>query len=207
MINFTGAMLKSIYYSVLRARDFLYCKMKIGVYNSSWRFWGLPLLAMHKGSSIVIGDHFVACGDASRNSIGVAQKVIIKTTSSSAEIAIGSNVGVSGCSISAADSIFIGDGTFIGSGVLITDNDAHAVHPCLRRDNAYTLSRPVVIGRNVFVGARSIVLKGVTIGEGSVIGAGSVVTKDIPAMSIAAGNPAVVIRQIESVDKYTGAIS
>lgn len=196
---------KPLYYSVLGIRDSLYCRAKIGTYKSSWRFWGLPLFSMHKGSAIVVGDNFVACGVASRNSIGVNQKVIIKTTSANASIFIGDNVGVSGCSISSAVSISIGDGTLIGSGVLITDNDAHAVHPDLRKDNAYTLSRPVVIGRNVFVGARAIILKGVNIGDGTVIGAGSVVTKNIPAMSIAAGNPAVVVGQIKDVQKYSGA--
>lgn len=161
---------------------------------------------MHKGSAIVIGDNFVACGLASRNSIGVNQSVIIKTTSANALIFIGDNVGVSGCSISASVSISIGNGTLIGSGVLITDNDAHAVHPDLRKDNFYTLGRPVTIGKNVFVGARAIILKGVNIGDGAVIGAGSVVTKDIPAMSIAAGNPAVVVGQIKDVQEYSGVI-
>ncbi len=45
----------------------------------------------------------------------------------------------------------------------------------------------------MFIGARSIILKGVTIGRGSVVGAGSVVSRDIPPHSIAAGNPCVVV--------------
>ena len=55
---------------------------------------------------------------------------------------------------------------------------------------------PVVIEDNVFIGARCIILKGVTIGENSVVGAGSVVTKSIPANEIWAGNPAKFIRKI-----------
>lgn len=54
-------------------------------------------------------------------------------------------------------------------------------------------SCPICIGDNVFIGARAIILKGVTIGEGSVIGAGAVVAKDIPPFSIAVGNPVRVI--------------
>ena len=54
--------------------------------------------------------------------------------------------------------------------------------------------RPVTIGSDVYVGANVIILPGVTIGDGCLIGAGSVVTKDVPPMSIAAGNPAGVLR-------------
>jgi maltose O-acetyltransferase len=55
---------------------------------------------------------------------------------------------------------------------------------------------PVVVGENVFVGDRTMILKGVTIGRDAVIGAGSVVTKSIPEAVIAAGNPARVIREL-----------
>jgi acetyltransferase-like isoleucine patch superfamily enzyme len=59
-----------------------------------------------------------------------------------------------------------------------------------------TISAPVVIGDDVFLGTRSIVTKGVTIGSGSIIAAGSVVTRSIPPGVIAAGAPAVVVREI-----------
>ena len=61
------------------------------------------------------------------------------------------------------------------------------------------LCRPIVIGSNVFIGFRSIVLAGVTIGNNVIIGAGSIVTSDIPDNSVAAGIPAKVIR---SLDEY-----
>lgn len=54
-----------------------------------------------------------------------------------------------------------------------------------------------MIGKNVFIGARSIVMKGVTIGDGAVVGAGSVVTKDVPANAIVAGNPAKIVKMID----------
>jgi acetyltransferase-like isoleucine patch superfamily enzyme len=61
-----------------------------------------------------------------------------------------------------------------------------------------TEARPVTIGSNVWIGFDACVLPGVSIGEGSIVGARSVVVEDIPPYTIAAGNPARIIRQIES---------
>ena len=58
------------------------------------------------------------------------------------------------------------------------------------------ICKPVHIKENVFIGAHSIILKGVVIGENSIIGAGSVVTKSIPSNQIWAGNPAKYIRNV-----------
>lgn len=61
---------------------------------------------------------------------------------------------------------------------------------------------PVTIGDKVFIGARAIILRGVTIGNGAVIGAGAVVAKDVPPMAIVAGNPAKVIGNVLD-EKFT----
>lgn len=53
----------------------------------------------------------------------------------------------------------------------------------------------ITVGDYVWIGARSIILQGVTIGEGAIIGAGSVVTKDVPSFSVAVGVPARVIKE------------
>lgn len=58
------------------------------------------------------------------------------------------------------------------------------------------------IGKNCFIGGESIILPGITIGDGCVVGAGSVVTKDVPAASVVAGNPARVLRSGINVGKY-----
>jgi len=65
-------------------------------------------------------------------------------------------------------------------------------------------ARPVILGRNVWIGFESCILPGVTIGEGSIVGARSVVNEDIPPMSIAAGNPARVIRRIDPEERNHG---
>lgn len=80
----------------------------------------------------------------------------------------------------------IGDNEKIGACVLITDTDAHPMDYMARRtSNEGTKSAPIVIEDDVWVGAHSIILKGVTIGARSIIGAGSVVTKNIPPDCVA----------------------
>ncbi|ELC3158330.1 sugar O-acetyltransferase [Vibrio harveyi] len=95
--------------------------------------------------------------------------------------------------------IYIGDHVMIGPNVTIA-TAGHPIDPELRRDIAQ-FNIPVHIGNNVWIGANSVVLPGVTIGENSVIGAGSVVTKDIPANVVAVGNPCRVLREIGKQDK------
>lgn len=95
--------------------------------------------------------------------------------------------------------IFIGDNVMIGPNVTI-DAATHPIDPELRRKTAqYNL--PVHIGNNVWIGAGSIILPGVTIGENSVIGAGSIVTRDIPANVVAIGSPCRVFRPITDKDR------
>lgn len=92
----------------------------------------------------------------------------------------------------------IGNNGLIGSGYLITDSDACPIDSDARIQNLpnTTKQSPVEIEDDVFIGARSIILKGVKIGKGSIVGAGSVVSSDVPAYSIVAGNPAKFIRKI-----------
>ncbi|MBI5303617.1 MAG: hypothetical protein HY868_15890 [Chloroflexi bacterium] len=64
-----------------------------------------------------------------------------------------------------------------------------------RRGDVLPQSTPVRIERGAWIGARAIILKGVTIGEGAVVGAGAVVTHSVPPRSLAVGNPAQIVRQ------------
>jgi len=99
-------------------------------------------------------------------------------------------------SLVANERIVVGNGCQIGDLVAIYDCDFHELDPKNRIRSAGP-SAPVVIGNNVWLGSRVMVLKGVTIGDNSVVGAMSVVTKSIPANCVAAGNPARVIRSLE----------
>ncbi len=97
--------------------------------------------------------------------------------------------------------IYVGDYTKFGPNVVIA-TAGHPILPSLR-EQAYQYNMPVKIGQCVWLGAGVIVLPGVEIGDNCVIGAGSVVTKNIPANSVAVGNPCKVIRKIgEHDNKY-----
>ena len=120
-----------------------------------------------------------------------------------AEIVIGSHSGISCSVIYAAKSVRIGKYVNIGADCAIYDNDFHPVDYLARRshDLDSVISKPVVIGDDVWLGARVTVLKGVSIGKGAIIAAGSVVTRDIPPFSMAGGVPAKVIKRL--YDKST----
>lgn len=189
-------ILKIPYYIYRYLRDILFCTIYIGHWDRSWRFHGLPLIQKYKNSTIKIGANFVACSNPKNNTIGVFQKVIIKTNKNQAVIHIGNHVGISGATLSSDTQITIGDNVLIGSGVLITDSDAHSINPKFRSDKSKIMSSPIIIKDDVFIGARSIVLKGVTIEKGALIGAGSIVSKDVEAFAIVAGNPAKKIGDV-----------
>ncbi len=95
--------------------------------------------------------------------------------------------------------IYIGDHVMIGPNVTLA-TAGHPIEPELRRKVAQ-FNIPIHIGNNVWIGANSVVLPGVTIGDNTVIGAGSVVTKDIPANMVAVGNPCRVLREIGEKDR------
>lgn len=95
--------------------------------------------------------------------------------------------------LDAAESIVIGRECAIGPDCYITDHD-HGQDPSLPPLSQPLISKPTQIGDRVWLGAKVVVLKGVTIGDDTTVGAGSVVTKDLPAGVIAAGVPARVIR-------------
>jgi len=102
-----------------------------------------------------------------------------------------------GCYIQAYGGIEFGSNVEIGPGVKIVSQN----HDLNDYSQAIKANKPIRIGDNVWIGANSVVLPEIQIGENVVIGAGSIVTKDIPANSIAAGNPCKVIRQKEVYSK------
>jgi acetyltransferase-like isoleucine patch superfamily enzyme len=114
----------------------------------------------------------------------------------SGRIEIGDYVMISpGTRISASDQVTIGHSVMMANGVYITDCDWHGVYDRTKRDDRVA---PVVIKDNVWLGDHATILKGVTIGENSVVAAGAVVSRDVPPNVIVAGNPATVVKELDT---------
>ncbi len=163
------------------------------------RVIGLPIVEIAAGSSITVGDRCVIISRSASTALGVSRPVILRTLREGARIDIGADVGLSGTTICAATHVSVGDRVLFGADVLVADTDFHEIGVIPRRYAAPPEPKEadrVVIRDDVFIGARSIVLRGSTIGEGSVIGAGSVVKGEIPPGVVAAGNPCRVIRSL-----------
>ena len=96
-------------------------------------------------------------------------------------------------------------GITIGDNVMLAPNvSLYTVgHPldAELRNEGWEQAAPITIGNNVWIGGSVVILPGVTIGDNVVIGAGSVVTKNIPANSLAAGNPCRILREITNADR------
>lgn len=184
-----------------------YCLISGIKYQYGWQITGAikiirrsrinSLLTHKKNGRLIIGNNFCCLNKIKSNAVGLIQPCVFNVLTPDSSIVIGDNVGISGSTICASKNVTIGNNVIIGSGCLIMDTDAHPLGWQERRDcsSEAVLSSPVTIGNDVFIGARSIILKGVTIGDRSVIGAGSVVSKDVPADCIVAGNPAVIIKR------------
>jgi acetyltransferase-like isoleucine patch superfamily enzyme len=99
-----------------------------------------------------------------------------------------------GCSLVATELVRIGAHCHIGPYTMMLDNDFHRVEPERRLERPP--SKPIIVEDNVWIGARVIVMAGVTIGKDSCVGAGSVVTSDVPPRTLVAGVPARLVREL-----------
>lgn len=163
---------------------------------SQLRVTGFARINIGKGCLVKIGDDCALCSGASHG---------IETTSGSkinvkdgAQLVIGQHTGMTNVTIQCHQSVTIGDYVNIGAGCMIFDTDFHSLDWRDRKDGTDIAKRkksPVVIKDLAFIGAHSIILKGVTIGEKAIVGAGSVVAKDVPDGEVWAGNPARLIKR------------
>lgn len=183
-----SVMIRSIYYRVLfylkrvNAKAVPDIKGKFRIMNNG---------------SIMMGNGIRFYSSFDSNPIGMSKYCSIYTAEK-AKLTIGDNCGFSAVSIYCSKNITIGHNLFCGANVSIWDTDFHPLSHIDRNKNLDHLasSKDIMIGSDIFIGANSIILKGVTIGSRSVVGAGSVVTKNIPPDEIWAGNPAKFIKSL-----------
>lgn len=136
--------------------------------------------------------------------------------SSQGQITIGNHSYIGGGNFISRSSIEIGNNVTIAWGGTVYDHDSHSLDYIerrnditdelndIRRGNNFILhknwdvvsSKPIKICDDAWIGMNVTILKGVTIGEGAVVGACSVVTKDVPAFTVVAGNPARVVKKL-----------
>lgn len=166
--------------------------VKIG---RNFQLYGKLQTKINKDSKVILGNNIIFRSATKYNFVGINKPVSI-SVSKMAELFIGDNSGFSGTSIFVSSKIVIGNNCNFGGNTFIWDTDFHPLNHLARRINQASeiKNAPIIIGDDVFVGANSVILKGVTIGDRAIIGAGSVITKNIPADEIWAGNPAKFIR-------------
>lgn len=145
------------------------------------------------GAKVRIGAHVVVdrpwCLSAGYR-VFIESYAYIKCVSDDAAVSLGEYtfIGV-GTEFDVLQRVTIGSHALIAPGCFIVDH-GHGLDPSRRIVEQPCQALPVTIGNDVWLGAKVIVLPGVTIGDGAVVGAGAVVTRDIPAGSIVAGVPA-----------------
>lgn len=198
------SLLKKITKKILNHFTSIKIKQKITLEGDNYIFDRFSSVTLKDGSSktnIILGNNDCIYGHLESQAGG--------------NIIIGDNVYIGGGTIiGATNSIIIGSNTMISNYVNIMDNNNHPVNPIDRkwimelpinspfRLWRYSDSKPIKIGENVWIGINSRISKGVTIGDNSIIAANSVVTKDVPQNSIAAGNPARIVKiNIEEVPR------
>lgn len=162
----------------LRARYYLRRCTKVGRYV---RVYGKPLVQNY--GVIEIGDRVNILSHTVRAELAAM---------SGGRLEIGAESTINyGFSAVAHQLVHIGKRCSIGPYVNIIDNNFHEILDRSRKP----ASRPVIIGDDVWIAARVMILPGVTIGDNSVISAGSVVTESVPERTIVAGNPAKIVVQ------------
>jgi acetyltransferase-like isoleucine patch superfamily enzyme len=176
--------------------------------NLKGGFWGLMTKILYKPKFAVVGSGLTVIGGlralplicnkgkiTAGNNLTILSWLypVVISADTGGNINIGDSVVLNqGASLWSRIKISIGDSTIIGTQAMIIDSDGHGL------DGEEEMKRPITIGRHVWVGSRAIILKGVNIGDNAVIGAGSIVTKDVPANSFVAGQPAKVISEVKT---------
>ena len=147
-------------------------------------------------SFVEIGDNCTFSNFTKHNFAGINRRCSIRVKDNST-LKIGNNCGFSGTVINVKKSIKIGDNVQFGVNVNIWDNDFHSIDYRKRRKNIGIISNDIVIGNDVWVGANTTILKGVSIGKCSIIASHSLVNKSVGDYELWGGIPAKKLKNLE----------
>ena len=167
----------------------------------------LGQLNLPTNSSVLANIAFGHLVDSTTNTLRVGERSLVRGVVTFARngssLIVGNNTAINGAtSFSIASSVEIGSNVLISYECMIMDHDGHSPNPEIRKNDLPDLLEghpkawesvkilPVRIEDSAWIGARSIILKGVTVGQGAIVAAGSVVSKSVPPFVIVAGNPA-----------------
>lgn len=166
--------------------------------NGNVKIRGRLIVDLHKNAKLQIGKNVTLNSSNNGYHVNMYAPVKLFADMDGASIEIGNDTRIHGTCIHAYQSIKIGSNCLIAANSQIIDCSGHdlSFDDVQNRINTKGIIKPIAIGDNVWIGAGCTILPGVTIGNGSIIGANSTVTKNIPAMCIAAGNPAKVLRVV-----------
>lgn len=185
-ISFLPISIKKIIFNLLNRKIYI---------NKPFKIHYPFFLYLGRESCLTIGKNFILSNDILNPTIAIHKSKII--LGQKASLNIGENVSMSSICIYAATNIKIGNNCVFGGNVTIVDTNFHSISYIDRRiDKGIITALPIVIEDDVFIGTKSIILKGVHIGSRSIIAAGSVVSKDIPNNEVWGGNPAKFIKHV-----------
>jgi acetyltransferase-like isoleucine patch superfamily enzyme len=202
--------LKGLAYRLARAPRWLWSRSVTGYLRvrgvdvgRRCSFYGIPRVHRVRGASITIGDCCTVRSASGSNPFSRGLPTVLSAVTPGAVLSLGDGVRASDSVIVCAKRVHIGSGTLLGAETLVTDTDAHPACPECRSAGNSASTGEIHIGRECFIGTRSVVLKGVTLIDGTCVAAGSIVTKGRDEMGgVLAGNPARVVRQSPSCDSH-----
>jgi len=173
------------------------CGVKFG---KNLCIYSFPICYRNSRATIKLGSNVTIYNKLSENMAGISHRTVLCAQSPDSCIHIGNNVGISGAILFCVEEITIEDNVLLGVNVKIYDSDFHPIHTVSRRNKDVSAIKKgrILICKDAWLGAESMVLKGVTIGSGAVVAARSVVTRDVAPGTIVAGVPAREIGKVKT---------
>lgn len=168
----------------------------LAVFNARWTLRSADHVGERvrlRGRPAVSNDGYMAIGERVQLVSTIATLELVSEPGGRLEIGQRTLVNF-GSSLVATQLVRIGERCHIGPYTMMLDNAFHRIEPERRLERPP--SKPIIIEDNVWIGARVILMPGVTVGQDSCVGAGSIVTSDVPARTLVAGVPARVIREL-----------